>query len=257
MKNKQLLILSGWFILLGSFISLANLNAQNQSKPKSSVPKKEMHQTAKGSAPELVSPAENAVLTNFPRETKFEWKAVTGAKSYELEVEINDGQWKMLKKEKCVGLNAMVNFTGDNPGRWRVRAVYEDGTYSPWKGSEFKYKTTNPNSGKVKPENNKSNKEKEALLAPELVSPKEGTRFSNFPREIKFNWTQIPGVLKYEVQIECKEGSAWKLVKKEIVETSNYTFNFVGAQPGRWRVCGIAEGKKSIFSSWREFICTK
>ena len=243
-------------ICLTSNLSL--VNAQDQNKPKQVLPKKnEMRQNVKGGAPELVSPADKAVLTNFPRETKFEWKPLAGAKSYELEVEINDGQWKMIKNEKCAGVRATVNFPGDNPGRWRVRAVFDEGSFSPWKSSEFSYKTGGQEKPKPKAEKGTTKQGEEALKAPEPLSPEAGATFSNMPREIKFTWTALPGLKKYEVQVECKEGNAWKIVKKEIVETTAFSFKFVGAQPGRWRVCGIEEGKKSTFSPWREFTYTR
>ncbi len=67
----------------------------------------------------------------------------------------------------------------------------------------------------------------------------------------------------YGVQLDCygccksgkwcaEVGRSWHV--NTGIKDSNFTFDFVGAQPGRWRVWAIdADGKKGPPSPWREF----
>ena len=97
----------------------------------------------RGVQPKLIKPVNGSTLTNFPRRIKFEWSPIQGAKYYELLVRYNDGQWKTLKKEGCSTNTAWVEFPGDNPGDWGVRAMYEDGKPGIWSPVwGFKYKTS-------------------------------------------------------------------------------------------------------------------
>jgi hypothetical protein len=91
--------------------------------------------------PELVAPLAGAKLNMFPRKTIFEWKHVEGANKYEIEVEYNDGKWKLLKNA-TVNVNSFtLDFVGKQPGRWRVRsfskATGKPGIYGEWR--EFTY----------------------------------------------------------------------------------------------------------------------
>ena len=98
-------------------------------------------------APIQVAPADFAKLDVFPRATKLEWSPVEGAVSYKLEVDYCQG-----RGEECIsprphplGMKAnspltdtsfQFNFTGAQPGRWRVWAVDKDGREgfkSPWR----------------------------------------------------------------------------------------------------------------------------
>jgi hypothetical protein len=212
-------------------------------------------------APVMVEPASGRILTKYPRETKFEWKSVQGAKSYELDVEYNDGQWKELKMVKTEGLTSTVDFIGDNPGRWRVRAIFEGGKDGPWSAMwGFSYKTggtgsTGTNTGAKSGTGQKPAAQE--LPAPQLVSPAAGAVLNNFPRVTQFSWDKVEGAKSYQIQVQYNDG-AWKNLKVEMVGTMlTYRCTFVGAQPGRWRVRAFEEGKGGKFSEWREFKYTK
>lgn len=96
------------------------------------------------------------------------------------------------------------------------------------------------------------------LARPRLVSPLNGTEFSHYPRTTKLDWNPVSGAVSYKIQIQyCSPAgcNVWA-VNYPIVSTiaTDYTFNFVGAQPGRWRVWAIdTNGKESLKSSWWNF----
>jgi len=106
-----------------------------------------------------------------------------------------------------------------------------------------------------------------ALSAPVQVSPPNGAMFSNFPRTTKLDWNQVPGAASYTVEIDCLSccevgkwctdvGKTYKVVPN--LHTTDYTFDFVGAQPGRWRVWAVgANNQQGPKSPWRNFRYTK
>lgn len=96
------------------------------------------------------------------------------------------------------------------------------------------------------------------LPAPVLVSPRNGTIFSHYPRTTKLDWNPVAGAVKYKVEIQyCSPSGCgvWAVSYPIVIRlTSDYTFNFVGAQPGRWRVWAIdANGKEGLKSAWWNF----
>ena len=80
-------------------------------------------------------------------------------------------------------------------------------------------------------------------------------------------WSAVPGATTYTVEIDCYQccatgkwctdvGKTWKLVAN--LRETNYTFDFVGAQPGRWRVWAVnAAGLESPKTGWWEFSYTQ
>ena len=91
--------------------------------------------------PVLVAPIEGAKLNMFPRKTIFEWRHVEGAGKYEIEVEYNDGKWKLLKAATTDLVSYTLDFVGKQPGRWRVRsfskATGKAGVYSAWRNFTY------------------------------------------------------------------------------------------------------------------------
>jgi hypothetical protein len=91
--------------------------------------------------PELVSPAPGARMSKLPREFEVAWKPATGATSYAVEVEYNQGGWKPLRLPAAVtGTSLKIDFPAAHPGRWRVTAITATGargTPSDWR--EFLY----------------------------------------------------------------------------------------------------------------------
>jgi len=105
------------------------------------------------------------------------------------------------------------------------------------------------------------------LPRPHLISPPDGKIFSRFPRKTILRWSKVPEAKSYTVEIDCfhccksnkwcrEVGRVFKIVKG--IKSTSYTFNFVGAQPGRWRVWAVdAKGKEGFKSEWREFRYTR
>lgn len=99
-----------------------------------------------------------------------------------------------------------------------------------------------------------------------LVSPPDGSVFGNFPRTTSLGWVPLPNAASYVVEIDCLGccGSQWCAdvgrqfrIARGITATS-YTFDFVGAQPGRWRVWGVdAAGQEGPKSPWWGFRYTQ
>ena len=105
------------------------------------------------------------------------------------------------------------------------------------------------------------------LSAPIQVSPKKGTVFNHYPRKTKLTWRPVRGARSYTVEIDCYQccqknkwctdvGRTWKVESN--LRTTSFTFDFVGAQPGRWRVWAVdAGGKEGYKSGWWEFRYTR
>lgn len=101
---------------------------------------------------------------------------------------------------------------------------------------------------------------------PRLLCPFNNTVFHHYPRETTLAWEDVPGAKSYIVEIDfympdlgwCSEQEKCKYTIARNITTNRYTFNFVGAQPGRWRVWAVnAEGKESLKTNWWEFRYTK
>ncbi len=96
--------------------------------------------------------------------------------------------------------------------------------------------------------------------APKQLSPADGTVFNHYPRVTTLRWASLPGAVSYTVEVQYIEpcGHAncrarlWKLARN--ITRTYYTFTFVGAQPGRWRVWGVdSRGRPGPKSPWWTF----
>jgi hypothetical protein len=105
------------------------------------------------------------------------------------------------------------------------------------------------------------------LMTPVQASPPDGVTYDVYPRTTKLVWNPTPGAQTYGVEIDCFHccsnnqwcadvGRPFRVVR-DLTQT-DYTFDFVGAQPGRWRVWAVyASGQESQKSPWRGFTYTK
>lgn len=101
------------------------------------------------------------------------------------------------------------------------------------------------------------------LSTPVQLSPANGTVFNNYPRTTTLQWSAVPGAASYTVQVYYYQpgdttctGGAPDYLAPNITGTS-YTFDFVGAQPGCWKVWAVdAAGRQSPMSGWWEFSYT-
>lgn len=105
------------------------------------------------------------------------------------------------------------------------------------------------------------------LAAPRQVSPSNGQIFNHYPRKTVLRWQPVGGAESYTVEIDCFQccqagkwcsdvGGKTSIVSN--LTTPRYTFNFVGAQPGRWRVYAVGKNnQKSPVTPWWEFRYTR
>ena len=110
-----------------------------------------------------------------------------------------------------------------------------------------------------------------ALAAPRLLSPVENQRFDHYPRTITLKWEAVAGAASYAVEVvycqysqspsDCRQPAPMVFsfpadpgMKPNTTAETNYTFDFIGSQPGRWRVWAVDnDGRKGLKSLWRVF----
>ena len=103
-------------------------------------------------------------------------------------------------------------------------------------------------------------------IAPIQISPADGSVFDHYPRKTDLIWAEVPNARSYTVEIDFySPNSGWRnrlhpdspwLARN--ITTTSYTFNFVGAQPGRWRVWAVdADGQEGPKSEWWTFRYTR
>lgn len=106
-----------------------------------------------------------------------------------------------------------------------------------------------------------------SLSAPRLISPVDRTVFNHYPRNTTLRWSPVRGAVSYTVEIDCYDCCQFNQWCSDVggqtriepnINSTNYSFKFVGAQPGRWRVWAVdAVGRKSPKSSWYKFRYTR
>jgi thiol-disulfide isomerase/thioredoxin/tetratricopeptide (TPR) repeat protein len=97
------------------------------------------------------------------------------------------------------------------------------------------------------------------LPAPRLLSPAPAAVFGHFPRQTTLVWSAVEGAASYAVELDYFADGVWQ-AKPAVVRVSDpvYSFEFIGAQPGRWRVAAVdAGGREGTKTEWREFRFTK
>ncbi|HYM00849.1 MAG TPA: energy transducer TonB [Blastocatellia bacterium] len=109
--------------------------------------------------------------------------------------------------------------------------------------------------------------EAEGLAPPVQLSPATGSAFDTNPRTIMLQWAPVAGAASYNVEVDCfqccQKGRWCADVGKNFqvfrnIQGTQYTFDFVGAQPGRWRVWASDEkGRDGASSPWWDFSCTR
>lgn len=98
------------------------------------------------------------------------------------------------------------------------------------------------------------------VAIPRLLSPPDQTTFYHYPRTVTLAWEAVPNANGYKVQIQFYENNTdspprWSDFGP-IVNTNatTYTFDFIGAQPGRWRIWAVdANGREGLKSDWWSF----
>lgn len=95
-----------------------------------------------------------------------------------------------------------------------------------------------------------------APAAPVQTSPEDGHVYNIFPRTTTLMWNAVPGAASYELRRQwCSSGvSDCSNYDPVFTTETSYTFNFIGAQSGRWRVRAVnGLGVNGDWSPWRTF----
>jgi peroxiredoxin/outer membrane lipoprotein-sorting protein len=214
--------------------------------------------------PQLIFPGPAAVLPNrnFGNQKavwEFRWGNCSGAARFHLQIKHTNAEHALYDNNSLLSLSYRYQFgsgfiaTNRLKGwTWRVRAQFP-GQWGEW--SEFRpFEVDEQKFVYAK------------LPAPQLLSPADQSVFNHFPRETKLVWQEVPGAASYFLEIDYTsfEDSKWRSEMHGVnswvfeAKTTTHTFNFVGAQPGRWRVWVIdAEGRPGPKSEWWRFTYTR
>ncbi len=99
-------------------------------------------------------------------------------------------------------------------------------------------------------------------VPPTQLSPPDGQVFGQFPRTVTLVWDALPNAVNYTVEVQYCSPSGCAVSANPLrlvtLAATTYTFDFVGAQPGRWRV--LATGTSGVpgpQSLWRNFRFTQ
>ncbi|GAB4193277.1 MAG: hypothetical protein Tsb002_23620 [Wenzhouxiangellaceae bacterium] len=99
------------------------------------------------------------------------------------------------------------------------------------------------------------NNDEPQLIKP--VSPPDGTTFSHFPRTLNLEWQALTDASRYIVEVEAQDLDKWfpQPTESRLVSvTTSQSLEFIGAQPGRWKVTAIDDQEKIIGESpWWHF----
>jgi hypothetical protein len=219
------------------------------TQPEQSVPTASLPATAWGT-PVLVSPRNGTSLYHYPRTTTLIWQPVDTAVSYVVEAAYLSGStWVAYPPVTVTGnSNAFYtfDFIGDQKGRWRVTAFNGTVYSSPSAWWTFSYNTV------------------PQMETPIQTNPANNEIFGHFPRALTLSWKMVPAAAGYTLQIQyCDAGRANCVSYPDVTITdplqSDYSFSFIGAQPGRWRVItlGGTTYRDSTASAWRWFTFTQ
>jgi hypothetical protein len=79
------------------------------------------------------------------------------------------------------------------------------------------------------------------LATPTLVLPADGAVFDIYPRTTILTWDSVPYADSYLVEVQGQNDVdlQWWNWRSDTVTGTSYTFDFAGAQPGRWRVTAL------------------
>ncbi|SRR5579871_4022203 len=97
-----------------------------------------------------------------------------------------------------------------------------------------------------------------SLAAPRLILPNDGAVFDIYPRTTKLQWAATPGAASYLVETEYSDDSGWHAGTRSPVRDTQFTFDFIGAQLGRWRIVPVnSQNVHGAPSEWRTFRYTR
>lgn len=145
----------------------------------------------------------------------------------------------------------LIRMQGANRLNVETLTRFTDGSQRANYHAYYNFKRDNSNSGY-------------GILPPPLqIGPPKGKVFNHYPRQTKLIWQPVQGAQSYTVEVDYFD-SDWitnrgetYILAPNLYQTS-FNFEFVGAQPGRWRVWAVdANGQAGRKSPWWEFKYTR
>lgn len=95
----------------------------------------------------------------------------------------------------------------------------------------------------------------QGLTAPTQISPANEAVFNHYPRSTTLTWSAVSGAANYTIERQyCSPCVDYAPVTG--LTSTSYTFNFIGAQPGRWRVFAVDANGPGPKSGWWGFSYT-
>jgi hypothetical protein len=235
---------------------------------------------------QLLSPANGASLaTTTPT---LQWTAFPGTARYDVSVR-NDAtsQQVFLHSTQGTQVTLLPALQGGQKYEWTVQAYNSSGQRIAWSVWTI---TTSPNPNldlhqpSLMPEgqetvqpipsvrgpiDSQASRAASSTLppgTPRLLTPADGSVFDTFPRTTAVSWTAVPGAVEYRVEVDFSSSGEWASEsprhpippRSYSSKTTSISFDFVGAQPGRWRVSAIDRGGRSSEPSpWWSFRYTR
>jgi hypothetical protein len=96
--------------------------------------------------------------------------------------------------------------------------------------------------------------------SPQPLSPPDGAVLTNSPRRLRLQWTEVANARSYRVQLQVQDpiDSSWfphpRALGERVVSSTRFNLEFIGSQPGRWRVAAIgSQGEEGEYSAWSYF----
>ena len=213
-------------------------------------------------SPRLLAPPAGALMDNGCRSGAdgiawdFQWSECRGADRYHLFVIGASASIPVVDDDRVSTTSyesrrrAWIAPGNDQGWNWRLRARI-DGNWRDWSASQvFDVEPVDADCA--------------ALPPPQQIAPPDGAVFDHFPRTTTLEWALVPQAASYSLDLEscqnpsCLEGQTNAYPPVIGLTSASYTFNFVGAQPGRWRVWAVnASGAPGSKGGWREFRFTR
>jgi hypothetical protein len=213
-------------------------------------------------SPRLLAPPSAALMDNGCRNGAdgiawdFQWSGCRGADRYHLFVIGANATIPVVDDDRLTTTSyerralAWIAPGNDRAWTWRLRARI-DGSWRDWSATQvFDVETVDTDCA--------------ALPAPQQIAPPDGAVFDLFPRTITLEWGGVPQAASYSLDIEvcqnpaCVDGQTSTSRPITGLTETRYGINFVGAQPGRWRVWAVnGSGVPGARSGWRQFRFTR
>ena len=195
-------------------------------------------------APTLLAPANGATPA---QPVAFDWNDVSGAVSYDIQVDDSSAFSAPLVVAQSVTLSQFSSGGFASVQHWwRVRGVNSSGGAGAWSA----VRTFTPQSSAPPPP---PPPPPSGLPAPALVSPADDARFAP-GTTVAFDWTDVSGAASYTIQIDDSSSFPAPLTVNQTTTASQFTASGLPTTRMWWRVrANDSAGAPGAWSSARRF----